>query len=432
MRFHPFVLLASAAVLTGVTVSVGVSGTSKGEGNSAASVPPFFPDSDDDSRNVPLIGQNAAKDEARTYPGPSRVIPELLKVVQKEKPLESKLFEISGKQQIAPGVLNRMGDSQNAAGMSADRAQAARGVWNGMIAESKTQLEASHWLAEVRPELRVLKSDTPEVRAYVNYIASRANQIPNVNSPITKDNIVKWIQKQPEAKELHTVLIKNNFIWRLDFKKMEALKDFFDGDETKTIRTLLKSCKSATKFTDFLSIAKLSPAIRNDAVSFQQMLLRYWSTSQNEQISYVIELLQIKTRGLTYETMDTLVEFVALKEEIKGDQLFALKRTLWHLDTYFGVDNYFESNIAKGKDTNGQANAHPGTSHQDGRSGVPSIASEEHNEPSILLRTESVVKRKAENLDSGRVRKKPSPLTNDVPEDDPGLSLVLSLRPPGT
>uniref|UniRef100_A0AAV1U8W7 RxLR effector candidate protein n=1 Tax=Peronospora matthiolae TaxID=2874970 RepID=A0AAV1U8W7_9STRA len=425
MRFHPFVLLASAAVLTGVTVSVGVSDTSKEEGNSAASVPPFFPDSDDDSRNVPLIGQNAAKDEARTYPGPSQVIPVLLKVVQKEKPLESMLLEISGKQQIAP-------IAGGAAGMSADRAQAAWDVWNGMIAESKTHLEAAHWPAKVRPELRVLMSDTPDLRAYVNVLASRANKNTQRRPPIIKDNIVKWIQNQPEAKEIHTVLNRNNFISRLDFKKMWALSEYFDGDEKKTIQTLLDSFTSVPKFTAFLSIAKLSPDIRKDAVLFQQMLLRYWSTSEKKEISDVIELLQFETRGLTYETMDTLVEFVALKEEIKGDQPIALIKTLEHLDVYFGVDNYFESNIAKGKDTNGQANAHPGTSHQDGRSGVPSIASEEHNEPSILLRTESVVKRKTENLDSGRVRKKPSPLTNDVPEDDPGLSLVLSLRPPGT
>uniref|UniRef100_A0AAV1VAT6 RxLR effector candidate protein n=1 Tax=Peronospora matthiolae TaxID=2874970 RepID=A0AAV1VAT6_9STRA len=425
MRFHPFVLLASAAVLTGVTVSVGVSGTSKGEGNSAASVPPFFPDSDDDSRNVPLIGQNAAKDEARTYPGPSQVIPELLKVVQKEKPLESMLLKISGKQQIAPIV-------REAAGMSADRAQAAWDVWNGMIAESKTHLEAAHWPAKVRPELRVLMSDTPEVRAYVNYIASRVNEIAKGWPSVTKGVIVKWIQNQPEAKEITKVLQEKKFVSRINFKKMRALSEYFDGDETKTIQTLLDSCTNVPKFTDFLSIAKLSPAIRKDAVSFQQMLLRYWSTSEKKEISDVIKLLQFETRGLTYETMDTLVEFVALKEKIKGDQPIALIKTLEHLDVYFGVDNYFESNIAKGKDTNGQANAHPGTSHQDGRSGVPSIASEEHNEPSILLRTESVVKRKAENLDTGRVRKKPSPLTNDVPEDDPGLSLVLSLRPPGT
>uniref|UniRef100_M4B243 RxLR effector candidate protein n=1 Tax=Hyaloperonospora arabidopsidis (strain Emoy2) TaxID=559515 RepID=M4B243_HYAAE len=63
---------------------------------------------------------------------------------------------------------------------------------------------------------------------------------------------------------------------------------------------------------------------------------------------------------------------------------------------------------------------------------INNIASKEHNQPSILLGTELVVKRKAESLDSGRLRKKTSPLTNDVPEDDPGLSLVLSLMPPGT
>ena len=140
----------------------------------------------------------------------------------------------------------------------------------------------------------------------------------------------------------------------------------------------------------------------------------------------MIELLEIKTRGLTYETLDTLVEFVVLKDERAKDKSFdPLKSTLKHLDDYFVIENYFESNTAKGKGTNGQANAQPGTSHQDVMSQINNIASKEHNQPSILLGTELVVKRKAESLDSGRLRKKTSPLTNDVPEDDPGFSLVL-------
>nr|BAP68918.1 RxLR effector candidate protein [Hyaloperonospora arabidopsidis Emoy2] len=424
MRLHPFALLASAAILTSVTVVSGVSGTSKGEGNSAVSVPPFVRDSDDDPCIVPLIGQNTTKDEARTFPELPPVVSELLEVVQKEKPFEFKLLDTSGKKPIGPAVLNRMGDRQKAAEISADRAQAAWNVWEGMIVESTEQLEKAGLPPDRHHPLPKKTAGMKELRAFANAVAKRAIRKPYGNNLGTHNDIVHWVQKQPQRESLSDVLNKYQFIPRLTFEKVRVLAGYVKSD-AQLIETLLGSWGSVTKFTAFLSIAKLSPTIKKDAVVLQKKLLDYWSKSE-KRIFDVIELLEIKTRGLTYETLDTLVEFVALKDKrAKGESSDSFKSTLKHLDEYFGVENYFESNTAKGKGTNGQANAQPGTSHQDVMSQINNIASKEHNQPSILLGTESVVKRKAESLDSGRLRKKTSPLTNDVPEDDPGFSLVL-------
>uniref|UniRef100_A0AAV1TS84 RxLR effector candidate protein n=1 Tax=Peronospora matthiolae TaxID=2874970 RepID=A0AAV1TS84_9STRA len=112
------------------------------------------------------------------------------------------------------------------------------------------------------------------------------------------------------------VLKRRNFFRHICFQKVRALEQCFGENEAGLFETLSEGFGGMASFTSFLSIAKRSPIVGDFAEYLQKKLLQFWRNSEVP-VDDVLNLLYLTKRGWRYETLDTLVEYVAVLSEVK-------------------------------------------------------------------------------------------------------------------
>ena len=108
------------------------------------------------------------------------------------------------------------------------------------------------------------------------------------------------------------------FFQYFTFAKVRRLQKFLGSSEeaTKTFfDTLSEGFGSELNFARFLSIEKQSLLNGDEAEKLQKELLTFWKKTKSEE--EVLKLIDLVKQGWIYETLDTLVQFVALRDSLE-------------------------------------------------------------------------------------------------------------------
>nr|BAP68910.1 RxLR effector candidate protein [Hyaloperonospora arabidopsidis Emoy2] len=386
MRLHPLALLASTAVPTGAMAASGVTGPPIVEGNSVAGAPPFFPDSDDNPGHVPVIEQNTTKDEERTSSElPPQKAAEKRAIMVRQQITSDVLNQMSGgsqktqkdnsvkemrqialaawdrmvgtretsgttgREQITPDVWKRMIREIKKIDTKISNPDSALSVWDEMIRTSRVLVNAAEVPLSTRgPPLLPGRADVKDLHAFAESVAK-----PRRHKKDSED-IISWMEGEAQEK-LVDVLILHRFVPFFTFRKVKLLDKYLESDEGKLFKTLVTTWGSLSEFTTFLSIAKLKPSIEKS----QRRLLKLLLTKEVP-ITRLIEALNIQNKDLTYETLDILVEFVALRDE--KTLCKSIGQTLKELKDHFDPKKVKETS----KNEKGKTKVQRTTLHQGG------------------------------------------------------------------
>ena len=119
-------------------------------------------------------------------------------------------------------------------------------------------------------------------------------------------------------------LATQRFIPRFSFEKARVLDLFLGPSERRRFFQTLWICfKGVRKFARFLSIEKQTLVNGREAKSLQDDLLKFWKENNKMPEEEVLELINLLEEGWTYETLDTLVEYVALRDNQKPSEVYA-------------------------------------------------------------------------------------------------------------
>ncbi|CAI5733648.1 unnamed protein product [Hyaloperonospora brassicae] len=103
----------------------------------------------------------------------------------------------------------------------------------------------------------------------------------------------------------------------------------------------------AAKLAPILSIAKMNPVTREKAVELRHAMLTSWAKSRKNAyaVSDLLELTELKERGLVYENLDFFAEYLVLCNKISGGGMDIIA----YLRTQFG-DNVLTLTILERKE----------------------------------------------------------------------------------
>ena len=146
-----------------------------------------------------------------------------------------------------------------------------------------------------------------------------------------------------EAKELSTILASTGFFSKFRIGRVQTLTKYVDelnavtASNFKVFEILREGYGGLDNFAFFLSSSKLSPLTKEEAKAIQTDLLVWWRDDQRKSFNDVAVQLGFSTlwgKSLTYENMDTLIEYVALRDSLQYNQ--ARPVALLHLRQLFG------------------------------------------------------------------------------------------------
>uniref|UniRef100_M4B292 RxLR effector candidate protein n=2 Tax=Hyaloperonospora arabidopsidis (strain Emoy2) TaxID=559515 RepID=M4B292_HYAAE len=132
-----------------------------------------------------------------------------------------------------------------------------------------------------------------------------------------KNNIVKWMQDRP-SHELVEVLKEQMFFESFSYADMYVLSvclEEFNAERDTAyplLGTLLEGFGGAAQYASFLSVARQSPITGSLAMQAQNTLLTNWRNAglTIDQVAHKLELRWLFYRGITYENLDTFVQYV--------------------------------------------------------------------------------------------------------------------------
>ena len=287
------VLLDSTAVPTRVTDASGVSGYSHTSDNSTAAVPPFTDYSNDGPAKQQLVAHGIANDEERAPP---------VKLTRKG------LQEITN--EIRKTTLFKLYGGTSGPKLSL-------GGWDQALMKDEDLLRIVG--SRTRPKA---DSDADMQRLVQDTTRARRR---NVGKGVR--NFKMWSSEQDMSpKGLALELNKRLFFQYFTFAKVRRLQKFLGSSEeaTKTFfDTLSEGFGSELNFARFLSIEKQTLVNGREAKSLQDDLLKFWKENNKMPEEEVLELLNLLEEGWTYETLDTLVEYVALRDNQKPSEVYA-------------------------------------------------------------------------------------------------------------
>ncbi|CAI5729668.1 unnamed protein product [Hyaloperonospora brassicae] len=394
MRLYPFVLLASTAVRTRVTDASGVSGYSHTSDNSTATHPPFTDDSNDGPANQQLVAHGITNDEERASSGKlSRdALQKLTSGIQK-----TTLFKLYG------GI-------------------------------SGPKLTSSGWDQAFKKDIEILDLVSQRVRIGANPDADM-QYVDNLVA--SQQKILKWnanrfkINFSPQdmsTGNLIAELKKRHFFKVFGFEKVRMLQEFLGSSEKATKKffdTLSIGFGSELKFARFLSIEKQSLVNGREAKLLQKELLTFWKKTKSEE--EVLKLIDLKEQGWTYETLDTLVQFVALRDSLESKDVDAETIKLI-------MDQLGDKAITRAINNGKKKGVEPVTSFFGVDDIEAEMASEENKHIDLAERLRIQLLRELDARKNGHkdVSKDDSRRPDNELDHSADLSLELSLKPPGT
>ena len=216
------------------------------------------------------------------------------------------------------------------------------------------------------------------------------------------------------------------FFQYFTFAKVRRLQKFLGSSEeaTKTFfDTLSEGFGSELKFARFLSIEKQSLLNGDEAEKLQKELLTFWKKTKSEE--EVLKLIDLVKQGWTYETLDTLVQFVALRGSLRPKDVDT--ETVKLIIDKLGDEAIIQA-INKGK----EMGVEPVTSHFGVRHNDADVASDEHIDLAEKLLVQLVREWKSDENGRNNVRTEAIQRPDNKLDHIADLSLDLSLKPPGT
>lgn len=245
---------------------------------------------------------------------------------------------------------------------------------------------------------------------------------------------VAYLMRDKPPESLIKVLNRHRVFNHFSFEKLRVLENYIGASDKKRLfETLFKGFKGVLRFTSFLSIAKQSLINGRDAELLQAKLLMFWRES-GMSIDDVMKLLKVKNGDCTYESLETLVAYIALCTDTEPNK--AYPETVKGLRKLFLNDAALKNMITKVERTLDQSStSHIGELYGDAditSSNVEHInlaneLKEELNRQVVAERNRQVV---ADEIDLGRLRTEILPSPDTKYKHNPGLSLDLSLAPP--
>ncbi|CAI5709384.1 unnamed protein product [Hyaloperonospora brassicae] len=395
MRLYPFVLLASTAVPTRVTDASGVSGYSHTSDNSTATYPPFTDDSNDDPANQQLVAHGITNDEERAPPvKPSYdALQPLTSGIKKT--IMFKLYGgISGPKLTSSGwdqVLSRDEDLLRMVGT-----RTAKGAIPDVDMQEFVQIA------------------TPHLRKMLSMNANRFKK--------------RFSSQDMSPEGLAAELSNYHFFRNFSFEKVRMLQEFLGSSEKATKKffdTLSIGFGSELEFARFLSIEKKSLVNGREAKLLQKELLTFWKKTKSEE--EVLKLIDLVKQGWTYETLDTLVQFVVLRDSLESKDVDA--ETIKLIMDKLG-DKAITQAINNGK----KKGVKPVTSFFGVDDIEAEMASEENKHIDLAERLWIQLLRELDARKNGHkdVSKDDSRRPSNELDHSADLSLELSLKPPGT
>ncbi|CAI5726933.1 unnamed protein product [Hyaloperonospora brassicae] len=363
MRLYPFVLLASTAVPTRVTDASGVSGYSHTSNNSTATHPPFTDDSNDGPANQQLVAHGITNDEERAPPvKPSHDgLRKLTSGIQK-----TTMFKLYG-------------------GISGPKLTSSG--WDQVLSRDGNLLRMVGTRTGNGANLDV------DMQEFVQFATSHLRNVLSTNA----NGFKKRFSSQDMSTEgLAAELKKRRFFKVFGFEKVRMLQEFLGSSEKATKKffdTLSIGFGSELEFARFLSIEKQSLVNEHGAEKLQKELLTFWKKTKSEE--EVLKLIDLVKQGWTYETLDTLVQFVALGGSPEPKEVYV--RTIKLITTTIKNDDDIVQAIVNGEKKEAQSVTwHTGAAYQDAK-----IASEEvgHTDLADDLKTELLRQWEAEGKD---------------------------------
>ncbi|CAI5743047.1 unnamed protein product [Hyaloperonospora brassicae] len=200
------------------------------------------------------------------------------------------------------------------------------------ILERVPELERNAYTTEIEAISKTRGEQVATLRRY-----QLAEDIERTYLSTTAVDIITWMDKKPQGDAVK-VLTQNGFFQEFSCAKVKALEMCFKrSDDAFLFDTLSEGFGGTDKFASLLSSAKLGPFTRHEAASYQHRLLASWHVQGRTEGGGLVDLLKLKTNPLTYETLDTLVEYIALnggKEKLTPDR--ACSKTILYLRTWLG------------------------------------------------------------------------------------------------
>ncbi|CAI5726695.1 unnamed protein product [Hyaloperonospora brassicae] len=394
MRLYPFVLLASTAVPTRVTDASGVSGYSHTSDNSTATTPPFTDDSNDGPANQQLVAHGITNDEERASFGK---------------------ISHDGLRKLTSGI----------------KKTTLFKLYGGI---SGPKLTLSGWDQAFKKDIEILDLVSQHVRNRANPDADMqyvdnlvASQRKNLKGKAKRLKI-NFSPQDMSTENLIAELKKRRFLEFFTFERLRVLQKALGPSEEATKKffdTLSGGFGGELEFARFLSIEKQSLVNGREAKLLQKELLTFWKKTKSEE--EVLKLIDLKEQGWTYETLDTLVQFVALRDSLESKDVGA--ETIKLIMDKLG-DKAITQAINNGK----KKGVEPVTSFFGVDDIEAGMASEENKHIDLAERLWIQLLRELDARKNGHkdVSKDDSRRPGNELDHSADLSLELSLKPPGT
>ena len=311
MRLSSFILVTSTAVSTCTTSAPGLVGSFLGEANWTNSTP-LFDDGPDDTPVDRLVRVTTDTDE--------RMLPDMQAAVNKL---------LLSWEDIKSVMVHKFG------GINAHKLTPAG--WSQVMDETEqllkrlSELDRNAYMTEVKAISQTSDAEEGSLRLLKLISISESTYRSTMAG-----HIMTWMHQNPSG-DLVKVLTQNGFFQHFSCAKVKALEMCLErSNDALLFNTLSEGFGGVDKFASLLSSAKLGPFTRHEAASYQHRLLASWHAQGKAEGDTVLNLLKLDTKPMTYETLDTLVEFIALLPRSKLTLDQARSKTISYLRKRLG------------------------------------------------------------------------------------------------